>query len=100
LPVIWLCENNGWAISTSVEESTAVADLSLRAAGYGIPGVGIDGADVEAVHEAVAEAVARARAGEGGTFIEAKLARISPHHLGDAQTYRSKDELERAKRAD
>jgi pyruvate dehydrogenase E1 component alpha subunit len=91
LPVIWICENNGWAISTSVRESTAVEDLSLRAQGYGIPGVSLDGTDVEAVFEAVNDAVVRARSGSGGAFIEAKVPRISPHHLGDSQSYRSED---------
>jgi pyruvate dehydrogenase E1 component alpha subunit len=100
LPVVWLCENNGWAISTSSKASTAVEDLSLRAAGYAMPGIVVDGTDVAAVHDAVEEAVARAREGQGPSFIEAKVPRISPHHLGDAQQYRTKDEMADVRRRD
>jgi TPP-dependent pyruvate/acetoin dehydrogenase alpha subunit len=90
LPVVWICENNGWAISTSVESSTSVDDLTLRAAGYGMPGVQIDGGDVHAVFETVSEAVARARAGDGPTFIEAKVERFRGHFMGDPESYREK----------
>ncbi|HLK16522.1 MAG TPA: thiamine pyrophosphate-dependent dehydrogenase E1 component subunit alpha [Fimbriimonadaceae bacterium] len=90
LPVIWICENNGWAISTSVEQSTSVADLTLRAAGYGMPGVRIDGTDVVAVYDAVSEAVTRARRGDGPTLIEATVDRFRGHFMGDSESYRDK----------
>src|SRR5205085_9225103 len=74
---------NGWAISTPVSAQTAAASLVDKAAGYGIPGVRIDGCDVLAVFEATRDAVARARAGEGPTFIEAVSYRAAPHATAD-----------------
>jgi pyruvate dehydrogenase E1 component alpha subunit len=100
LPVIFLCENNGYAVSVSSEESTAVKDLTLRAAGYGMPGEQVDGMDVLAVRDAVGRAVARARAGEGPSFIEARTLRPRGHYEGDPQVYRSKEEAEEARRRD
>lgn len=79
LPVIFVCENNLWAVNTSAADSVATPDVAARAAGYGIPGVIVDGNDVEAVHEAAAQAVARARAREGPTLIEAKTYRHRRH---------------------
>ena len=81
LPVVYLCENNGYALSTSMAQSTAVDRLSHRAAGYGFPGETIDGNDVFAVEEAVARAVARARAGGGPTLIEALTYRWGDHSM-------------------
>jgi acetoin:2,6-dichlorophenolindophenol oxidoreductase subunit alpha len=107
LPVIWICENNGWAISTSVARSTSIDDLTQRAAGYGMPGVQVDGSDVCAVFAAVREAVMRARSGEGPTFIEVKVERVRGHFMGDPESYREKltssetqklDPVERAER--
>jgi pyruvate dehydrogenase E1 component alpha subunit len=92
LPVIWLCENNGWAISTSVERSTATGGVSQRAAAYGMPGEVVDGRDVFAVHGVVAAAVERARRGEGPTLIEARLQRLRGHFMGDPEPYRAKFE--------
>ncbi len=96
LPVIYACENNGYAVSLSAERSTAVADIADRARGYDIPGVVVDGMDVLAVNEAVREAVARARAGKGPSLLEMKTYRFRGHSRGDppAGVYRSKDELE------
>ncbi len=100
LPVIWLCENNQYAVSVHVKESTSVADIADRAAAYGMPGVVVDGMDVLAVYEAVAEAVARARRGEGPSFIEAKTYRFRGHFEGDPELYRSREEVEEWKKRD
>jgi pyruvate dehydrogenase E1 component alpha subunit len=82
-PVILLCNNNQWAISTPVSAQTAAATLADKAIGYGIPSARVDGGDVLAVYEATREAVARARAGEGPTFIEAVTYRVAPHATAD-----------------
>ena len=82
-PLVLFCNNNQWAISTPVQEQTAAETLADKAAGYGMPGVRVDGADVLAVYEATREAVARARAGEGPTFIEAVTYRVAPHATAD-----------------
>ena len=100
LPMIWLCENNGYSVSVAHREATSVEDVAVRAAGYGIPSRIIDGQDVEAVHDAVAEAVERARGGGGPTLIEAKTFRMRGHYEGDPQTYRSKDEIAQARLRD
>jgi pyruvate dehydrogenase E1 component alpha subunit len=82
-PVVLFCNNNQWAISTPVSEQTAAAALVDKAVGYGMPGVRVDGGDVLAVYEATREAVARARAGEGPTFVEAVTYRAAPHATAD-----------------
>jgi pyruvate dehydrogenase E1 component alpha subunit len=82
-PLILFCNNNYWAISTPLSAQTAAETLADKAVGYGIPGVRVDGTDVLAVHEATREAVARARAGEGPTFIEAVSYRAAPHATAD-----------------
>ncbi len=82
-PLVLLCNNNQWAISTPVTEQTAAAVLVDKAAGYGIPGVRVDGTDVLAVHDAVRRAAARARAGDGPSFIEAVTYRVAPHATAD-----------------
>jgi pyruvate dehydrogenase E1 component alpha subunit len=82
-PLILFCNNNQWAISTPLEAQTAAQTLADKAVGYGIPGVRVDGGDVLAVYEATREAVARARAGEGPTFIEAVTYRAAPHATAD-----------------
>jgi pyruvate dehydrogenase E1 component alpha subunit len=79
LPVVFLCENNGYAIHSSQAQTTAVADIALRASAYSMPGVVIDGQDVLAVHRTVSSAVERARAGGGPTLIEAKTYRYCEH---------------------
>src|SRR2546429_4389713 len=82
-PLVLLCNNNQWAISTPVEAQTRAETLADKAVGYGMPGVRVDGADVLAVYEATREAVARARAGEGPTFVEAVTYRAAPHATAD-----------------
>jgi pyruvate dehydrogenase E1 component subunit alpha len=82
-PVILFCNNNQWAISTPVSQQTAAPTLADKAIGYGMPGVRVDGGDVLAVYEATKEAVARARAGDGPTFIEAVTYRVAPHATAD-----------------
>src|SRR5829696_1733725 len=82
-PLVLLCNNNQWAISTPVAQQTRAEALVDKAAGYGIPGVRVDGGDVLAVYEATREAVERARAGDGPTFVEAVTYRCQPHATAD-----------------
>lgn len=82
-PLVLFCNNNQWAISTPVEAQTAAATLADKAIGYGMPGVRVDGGDVLAVYEVTAEAVERARAGDGPTLIEAVTYRAAPHATAD-----------------
>jgi pyruvate dehydrogenase E1 component alpha subunit len=82
-PLVLFCNNNQWAISTPVSAQTAAETLADKAAGYGIPGVRVDGGDVLAVYEATREAVTRARAGGGPTMIEALTYRAAPHATAD-----------------
>lgn len=100
LPVVFLCENNGWAVSMPTERSTAVKDIADRAKGYAMPGKVIDGNDVEQVHSAVSEAIARARRGEGPSLVEAKTYRLWGHWIGDPDSYRSREEVEKHWRRD
>ncbi|MFS2160744.1 thiamine pyrophosphate-dependent dehydrogenase E1 component subunit alpha [Pseudomonas sp. Pseusp122] len=93
LPCIFVAENNGYAEATASNWSVACDHIADRAAGFGMPGVTVDGFDFFAVHEAAAAAVARARAGEGPSLIEVKLTRYYGHFEGDAQTYRAPDEV-------
>ncbi len=95
LPVIFICENNLWAVSVPTSTSLAIDDIADRGVGYGIPGVVVDGQDAMAVYDTVGEAVARARKGEGPTLIEAKTYRYRGHFEGDAGTYRPKEEIEK-----
>jgi pyruvate dehydrogenase E1 component alpha subunit len=82
-PLILFCNNNQWAISTPLEAQTRAETLAAKAAGYGMPGVRVDGGDVLAVYEATREAAERARAGGGPTFIEAVTYRAAPHATAD-----------------
>ena len=82
-PLVLLCNNNQWAISTPLSAQTKAEALVDKAAGYGIPGTRVDGGDVLAVYEATREGVARARAGEGPTFVEAVTYRAAPHATAD-----------------
>jgi len=100
LPVIFIIENNHWAISVAKDKSTAVADISERAKAYGIPGVSVDGQDVLAVYEVAKKAIERARKGEGPSLIEIKVSRLRGHFEGDAQLYRSEEDLKLAKEKD
>jgi 2-oxoisovalerate dehydrogenase E1 component alpha subunit len=94
LPFILVVENNGYAISVPAARQVSVKDVATRAIGYGIPGVVVDGADVLACYAAARDAVARARAGDGPTLIEAKVTRLTAHSSDDQQTkYRSEEEL-------
>ncbi len=94
LPVLFLCENNQYGEYTPLHKSTPVADLAVRADGYGMPGEIVDGQDVEAVHAAVSAAADRAREGEGPTFIEFKTYRFRGHSRTDIGPYRPEGELE------
>jgi len=100
LPVIFVCENNFYATSVSVRRSTPIENISVRAAGYGMPGVTIDGNRVDDVYAAAQEAVERARRGEGPTLIECKTYRIRGHFEGDDALYRSKEEVVEARKRD
>jgi acetoin:2,6-dichlorophenolindophenol oxidoreductase subunit alpha len=93
LPVVYVCENNRYAQYTAIARTTAVDDLARRAHGYGIPGVTADGNDVLAVHSAAAEAVERARSGEGPTLVHLETYRFGGHFVGDAEEYRTKEEV-------
>lgn len=93
LPLILLCENNGYCITLPVAAAVKTESIADRAAGYGLPGVTVDGNDPLAVRDVVAAAVARARAGGGATLIDAKTVRLGGHLCHDAQGYRAKEEL-------
>jgi pyruvate dehydrogenase E1 component alpha subunit len=95
-PVVLLCNNNYWAISTPLPAQTRAETLADKAVGYGMPGVRVDGGDVLAVYEATREALARARAGEGPTFVEAVTYRCAPHATADdPSAYVDADRVER-----
>ena len=94
LPTIFVVENNGYAESTSRDYGVAVDSYVDRAAGFGMPGVTVDGTDFFAVHEAAGEIIRRAREGGGPTLLECKMVRFHGHFEGDAQTYRGPGELE------
>jgi pyruvate dehydrogenase E1 component alpha subunit len=94
LPLILLCENNQFAMSSRPADMVAVPDIAQRAAGYGFPGVAIDGMDVLAVHGAVAQARRRARAGEGPTLVVATCYRFEGHFSGDVMRYRGEGEAD------
>ncbi|MCL5959304.1 MAG: thiamine pyrophosphate-dependent dehydrogenase E1 component subunit alpha [Chloroflexi bacterium] len=101
LPVVFICENNGYAISEPQAEEMAIKNVADRAAGYGFPGVTVDGNDVLASYETTKEAVDRARRGEGPTLIEAKTFRVVPHSSDDDdRRYRSREEVEEWKKRD
>ncbi|MFV0405407.1 MAG: thiamine pyrophosphate-dependent dehydrogenase E1 component subunit alpha [Propioniciclava sp.] len=93
LPVIFVCENNGYGMSFSTEKSMAVDQVSDRAAAYGFPGVTVDGNDIVAVFEAVDTAVQRARAGEGPTLVENITYRWKGHSKSDKNLYRTREEI-------
>jgi TPP-dependent pyruvate/acetoin dehydrogenase alpha subunit/pyruvate/2-oxoglutarate/acetoin dehydrogenase E1 component len=100
LPVVYLCENNRYAQYTAISRTTSVEDLSVRAGGYGIPGLTVDGNDVGAVFRAVTEAVGRARTGAGPTLLVADTYRFGGHFIGDAEVYRPADEVTEWRRQD
>lgn len=92
VPVVFICENNGYGIGTSVTRASAVEQLYKKSCAYQTPGVKVDGMDVLAVYEAVRQAVQRAREGEGPTYIEALTYRFRGHSISDPGTYRSEQE--------
>jgi len=94
LPVIFICENNRYAETTSADYAVSGSDIAARARGFGMPGVTVDGQNVFAMHEAAREAVDRARRGEGPAFIEAQTYRYFGHVEGDTGLYRTKEEVE------
>jgi pyruvate dehydrogenase E1 component alpha subunit len=100
LPVIFICENNNYAMGTSVERTSNVHDIYKLADAYEMPADSIDGMSPEAVHESVARAVKRAREGDGPTLIEIKTYRYKGHSISDPQKYRTKEEVEEYKQRD
>ena len=99
LPVVWVCENNGWAVSARVQDVQGTSDIAPRARALGFHTQVVDGQDALAVYEAAREAVAQARNGVPA-FIEAKTQRVDGHYTGDMQPYRDRDEVAAAKARD
>ena len=100
LPVIFVCENNGYAMGTSVKRTTNMMDIYKIGLGFDMPSMPVDGMDPVAVHNAMDEAVQRARAGEGPTFLEIRTYRYKGHSMSDPAKYRTKEELEEYKGRD
>ena len=101
LPVVFMVENNIYAISVRQEKQMAVAGVADKAVGLGLPGVSVDGLDVVAVYEAVQQAAARARRGEGPTLLEVRVHRLTPHSSDDDdRSYRPREEIEAMKAQD
>jgi pyruvate dehydrogenase E1 component alpha subunit len=94
LPVVYVCENNQYAESFPAKKAFAIEDIATRAAGYGMPGVRVDGRDVAKVYEAAGEAIARARAGDGPTLLVCESYRHEGHYYGDPRKYQTKEEIE------
>ena len=93
LPLVMVCENNGYAQYVSTSETRSYQSVAGLADGYGVPGVGLDGNDIRAVHAAAVQAVARARAGEGPSLIELDTQRFQGHSIGDRQVYRTREQV-------
>ena len=89
LPIVWICENNGWAVSAAFTDQSPTPNVADRAPAYGVPSKIVDGQSAVDVFEAVREAVERARAGEGPSLVECKTLRIRGHYEGDRQKYRN-----------
>ena len=101
LPVIFLCENNGYAISVPLDLQMAVDSVAGRAEGYGMPGIVVDGADIMAVYEATTEAADRARSGGGPTIVETMVERYLPHTSDDDDSrYRLREDIDKARERD
>lgn len=100
LPVVFALENNHYGVSTNIEYSTNIDDLSIRAQSYGIPGVRVDGFDVVAVYEAAVEAVERARRGDGPTLLVTEAYRFEGHYAGEPEVYRDRAEVEEWRKKD
>ena len=100
LPIVFICENNQYAMGTPLERTSPLKDLSIKAKGYGMPGDRFQGHDVELIQERIGAAVERARNGEGPTFIEIETYRFRGHSMSDPAKYRTRTELEERKQAD
>ena len=100
LPVLFIVENNNYAMGTSIERTSNVTDLSTLAKAYDMPGVVVDGMSCEDVHQAIGEATDRARKGEGPTLLDIRTYRYKGHSMSDPQTYRTKEEVEKYKEQD
>ena len=100
LPIVFVCENNQYGMSMSVKRAMSIDRISDRASSYGMPGVTVDGNDVMAVHEAITEAVKRARNGEGPSLVENNTYRWRGHSKSDANRYRTKEEISEWKKKD
>lgn len=100
LPVVFICENNYYAMGTSIERTSKVLDIYPLADAYGMPGDSVDGMSCEEVHRAIERAVRRAREGGGPTFLEIKTYRYRGHSMSDPAKYRTKEELEEYKEKD
>jgi TPP-dependent pyruvate/acetoin dehydrogenase alpha subunit len=100
LPVVFVLENNQYAVSTKVNDIINIDDLSLRASAYGIPGVRVDGTDVLAVYEAAVEAVERARRGDGPTLLVTEAYRFEGHYAGEPEVYRDRVEVQEYRKRD
>ncbi|MFH1481319.1 MAG: thiamine pyrophosphate-dependent dehydrogenase E1 component subunit alpha [Pseudomonadota bacterium] len=100
LPVVFVCENNGWANFTCQGDSICLEDIANRAQSYGMPGQTVDGINVLDVMEAAREAIERARSGGGPTLLEVKTQRWHGHYEGDSQKYRNEEELKSARSQD
>ncbi len=100
LPVIFICENNHYAMGTSVQRTSNIIDIYKLADAYEMPADTIDGMSAEAVHEGVSRAVKRAREGDGPTLLEIKTYRYKGHSISDPQKYRTKEEVEEYKQKD
>ena len=100
LPLVFLCENNGFGMSMPTTKALSVERVAERAAGYSMPGTTIDGNDILAVYSAVSEAVARARRGEGPALIECMTYRMKGHFIADQGAYQSRDDLQQWRERD
>jgi pyruvate dehydrogenase E1 component alpha subunit len=100
LPVVWICENNLYGMGVPIAMNSAVQQITDKAKAYGVPAKRVDGMDVEAMYEAVKEAVEHARSGQGPYFIEAMTYRFRGHSMADPELYREKAEVEKWKKKD
>jgi pyruvate dehydrogenase E1 component alpha subunit len=100
IPIVFLCQNNGYAEMTPTAEAQPVADVADRASAYGIPGVRVDGNDPDVVHASLADAVGRARSGSGPTLLECTTFRLWGHYFGDPMRYIPGSELDEARQAE
>jgi pyruvate dehydrogenase E1 component alpha subunit len=100
LPVIFVCENNGYAMGTSVKRSSNVTQIAKLGQAYDMPSASVDGMSCEAIHDAIEKAADRARSGNGPTFLEICTYRYKGHSMSDPQKYRTKEEVEEYKKLD